>query len=98
MFIRFLRCDVIDEDGEVQRTVCFSDRSTSCKCSMVIFVKKTVDPTTSTNFIHLFVSHATVAQTECEAKTISERSHKSNRSYMCIKFLTCEIVNLSSLS
>ena len=39
MFIRFLRCDVIDEDGEVQRTVCFSDRSTSCKCSMVIFVK-----------------------------------------------------------
>ena len=27
------------KDGEVQRKVCFSDRSTGCKFSMVIFVK-----------------------------------------------------------
>ena len=55
------------EDGEVLRTVCFSDRSAGCKHSANILVK-TVDPSSSTNFTtHLVVVHATVVQTECEA-------------------------------
>ena len=32
------------------------------------FLLKTVSPTSSTNFTQLIVTHATVVQTECEAK------------------------------
>ena len=49
------------EEGEVHRKVCFSNRPTGCKYS--------VDPLSSTNITHLLISHATVAQTECEANT-----------------------------
>ena len=62
---------------------------------------KTVDPTLSTNFHrYFFVTHAIVVQTECESNSTSrcKRTHKSLRSYMCIRFLTCDVVNLSSLS
>ena len=67
------------EDGEVQRTVCFSDRSTGCQQSINIFIKN-VDLTSSTNFTHLIVSHATVVQTECEANILGAVRGLKNRS------------------
>ena len=54
------------EDGEVPRTVCFSDRSTGFKYLTYIFVRNC-----GSYFIYklqrpLGVLHATVVQTECE--------------------------------
>ena len=41
------------------------------------FQLKIADPTSSTNFTHLLVPHATVVQTECEAKNSrNKRTHK----------------------
>ena len=41
------------------------------------FQLKIVDPTSSTNFTHLPVTHATVVQIECEAKdSRNKRNHK----------------------
>ena len=41
------------------------------------FQLKIVDPTSSTNFTHLPVTHATVVQIECEAKdSRNKRTHK----------------------
>ena len=39
-----------------------------------IFLWKTVDPTSSTNFFHLLVPHAIVEQSECEAKTPTNKT------------------------
>ena len=46
--------------------------------TQTIFLLKTVDPTSSTNFnSHLLVTRATVVQTECEAKILrNKRTHK----------------------
>ena len=47
------------------------------------FQLKIVDPTSYTNFNHLPVTHATVVQTEWEAKTsINKRTHKLIPRYM----------------
>ena len=41
------------------------------------FQSKIVDPTSSTNFTHLLVTHATVVQIECEAKNSRNKgTHK----------------------
>ena len=53
--------------------------------SLQIFLWKTVDPTSSTNFAHILVTHAIVVQTEYEANNIT-RTKK------------CDVVNLFSLS
>ena len=58
------------EDGEVLRTVCFSDRSTGCKHSNEISVKNCGSYFIYEFFLnHLVVIRATVLQTECNAKT-----------------------------
>ena len=41
--------------------------------SQHIFLWKTEDPTSSTNFFHLFVPHAILEQSECEAKTSTNK-------------------------
>ena len=75
------------EDGEVFRTVCFSDRFSGCKYIRKIYVK-TVDPTLSTNFTHFLVPHATVAQTECEANILDVVRWFKNRSLWAMYFTT----------
>ena len=86
------------EDGEVQRTVCFSDRSAGCKYSANISVKNC-----GSYFIYI------LRPTSCTSRycgtdwmwskytSRSKKTHKSLCRYMCIRFL-CDIVNLSSLS
>ena len=69
------------EDGEVPGTVCFSDRSTGCKYTTRISVKKTVDPTSSTySNRYLVVAHDTVVQTEYEAIILRVIRELTNRS------------------
>ena len=47
------------------------------------FQLKIADPTSSINFTQLFVPHATVVQTECEAKTSrNKRTYKLILTYM----------------
>ena len=41
--------------------------------TQLIFLSKTVDPTSSTNFFHLIVPHAIVEQSECEANTSTNK-------------------------
>ena len=87
------------EDGEVQRTVCFSDRSTGCQHSINIFVKNC-----GSYFIYKLYP-PNCASRYCGTDWIwskytwrSKRIHKSNRRYTCIGSLTCDVVNLFSLS
>ena len=59
------------EDGEVYRTVCFSNNYKIFKFSANIFIKKTVHPTSSTNLIsYQIVLCATVPQTDFEANVL----------------------------
>ena len=86
------------EDGEIQRTVCFSDRSTGCQYSINIFIKNC-----GSYFIYK------LHPPSCESRYCStdwmwnkytwrsKRTQKSLRRYMCIRCL-CVLVNLSSLS
>ena len=91
------------EDGEVQRTVCFSNRPSRipiCKHSTRILVKNCE----SYLIYKLFHPHG-CASRYCGTDWIwskytwrSKRTHKKLRSYICIRFLTCDLLNLSSLS
>ena len=58
------------EDCEVQRTVCFSDRSTGCRDSKSILVKNCRSYFIYKLFPPSSFSHATVVQTECEANIL----------------------------
>lgn len=60
------------EDGEVNRMVCFSDRSTGCR-KKGQFLWKTVDYITYTNFLRQkIVQIASAGQTKCEAKKLTK--------------------------
>ena len=56
---------LIREDAPPFRKVCFSDRNTGCK-NTVISLRKNVDPTIFTNFMRQNVQGVIVVQTECE--------------------------------
>ena len=87
------------EDGEVFRVVCFSDRYLGCKHSTLIFVK-------NCGFYFIYKLHNPHS---CNSRYCGidwmwsnytwrcSRTHKSNRRYKCIRFLTFGVVNLSSL-
>ena len=88
------------EEGEVLRTVCFSDRSAGCK-----FSSKTSVKNCGSYFIYHLQHVTNCASRYCGTNWMwskytwrSKRFHKSNRRYMCIRFLTCDVFNLSSLS
>ena len=88
------------EDGEVPRTVCFSDRSTGCKYSTYISVRNC-----GSYFIYKLRRPLGCPSRYCGTDWMwskytwrSKRTHKSNRRYMCIRFLTFDVVNLSSPS
>ena len=76
------------EDGEVQRTVCFSDRYTSCKHLTNIFVKNC-----GSNFIYKLKSSPGFLSRYCSTNwmwskyaSCSKRTNKSLRKYMCTRF------------
>ena len=88
------------EEGEVLRTVCFSDRSAGCK-----FSSKTSVKNCGSYFIYHLQHVTNCASRYCGTNWMwskytwrSKRFHKSNRRYMCIRFLTCDVFNLSLLS
>ena len=88
------------EGGKVIRMVCFSDRSTGCKYTNKIFVKNC-----GSYFIYNLFYSSSCPSRFCSTDWIwskytwrSKRIHKSNRRYMCIGYLTCDVVNLFSLS
>ena len=86
------------EDGEVQRTVCFSDRSTGCQQLLNIFVKNC-----GSYFIYklhppnCFSRYCGTDWMRSKYTWRSKRTQKSLRRYMRIRCL-CDLVNLSSLS
>ena len=88
------------EDGEVLRTVCFSDRSAGCKHSANILVKNC-----GSFFIYKLHHPPGCGSRYCSTDWMrskytwrSKRTHKSLRNYKCVRFLTCDLLNLSSLS
>ena len=87
------------EDCEVQRTVCFSDRSTGCRDSKSILVKNC-----RSYFIYKLFPPSSFFSRHCGTDWMwskytwrGKRTQKSLRRYMCIRCL-CDLVNLSSLS
>ena len=87
------------EDGEVQRTVCFSDRSTGCRSLKSILVKNC-----RSYFIYKLFPPSSCFSRYCGIDWMwskytwrGKRTQKSLRRYMCIRCL-CDLVNLSSLS
>ena len=64
------------EDGKVKRRSALVIVLTVANMQSE-FQSKIVDPTSSTNFTHLLVTHATVVQIECEAKNLRNKgTHK----------------------
>ena len=68
------------EDGVVNRKVCFTDRTSDCKATKTTSVKNC-----GSYFIykfnrHLYVTHATVVQTEWEANILRVVKELTNRS------------------
>ena len=87
------------EDGEVSRRVCFSSRYTGCKNSICIIVKNC-----GSYFIYQLLPPPRCLSRYCGTAWMwskytlrSKKTHKSLRSYKCIRFL-CDLVNLSYLS
>ena len=86
------------EDGRVFGYVCFSDRSNGCKYNYGIltkncgsyFIYKLYPPDCPSRYCG--IDWMWGKYTWC-----SKRFQKSLRRYMCIRFLTCDVVNLSSL-
>ena len=91
------------QDGEVQMKVCFSNRLSElpvCKYSTTIFVKNC-----GSYFIYKLHHPPGCDSRYCGTDWMrskytwrSKRTHKSLRNYMCVRFLTCDLLNLSSLS
>ena len=86
------------EDGEVLRRVCFSDRSAGCRHYHGIVLKNC-----GSYFIYklypprCYSRYCGIDWMWSKYNWCSKRFQKSLRRYMCIRFLTCDVVNLSSL-
>ena len=92
----------IVEDGNVCRKVCFSNRWNDCKTSTDTFVKNC-----GSYFIYKLHRPPSCNSRFCGTKWTwskvqytlwSKRIHKSLRRYMCIRFLTYDVVNYLFLS
>ena len=88
------------KDGKVRRKVCFNDRSNGCRYFADIFVKNC-----GSYFIYKLSPSPGCPSRYCGTDWMSskytsrsKKTHKSLRSYKCIRILTCDAVNFSSLS